>query len=275
MTEQTKAPGIYFDLSNAEYHGGPGVSKSGLDLIAKSPLHFDAARKAANDDEREPTPAQRFGSAFHALVLEPEVFRAEYCLALRRQDVPEAIDDREVLAAMVEKQVAENLKRYGPLITKAAEMAEVIRELNSKRKRKLQTGLMKSALVDVIVSEDLIPDGKQLADLEGMKAAELKAIIEAENENREGHISVSGSMEELATRAREAGAKFTLLSEADEAHQLRYKAPLKISTSANRHEMAAWLNAHGHNVTLWSDVQAEWQANNASRTVLSQEDWDW
>lgn len=72
-------PGIYYGITNADYHGGPGVSKSLLDLVRRSPLHARYALDHANDNE--PTPAQALGTAFHTLLLEPDVFDAEYVLA--------------------------------------------------------------------------------------------------------------------------------------------------------------------------------------------------
>lgn len=60
--------GLIPDLSNEDYHGGPGVSKSQLDQIAKSPAHYQYARTAPKKD---PTAAQRFGSLTHTMVLEP------------------------------------------------------------------------------------------------------------------------------------------------------------------------------------------------------------
>lgn len=67
--------GIFADIPNADYHGGPGISKSGLDIIRRSPLHYKASREA---EKREPTAAQREGTIIHDLVLEPETFWDRY-----------------------------------------------------------------------------------------------------------------------------------------------------------------------------------------------------
>jgi len=67
-----------------EYHAGPGVSKSDLDLIARSPAHYRAQKAAP----REATPAMIIGSAFHTATLEPEKFDLEFAVA------PEGIDRR-------------------------------------------------------------------------------------------------------------------------------------------------------------------------------------
>lgn len=85
MTEQTAiAPivqdfaepreGVFSGISNADYHGGPGVSKSGLDLIRRSPMHY----RHALTMRREPTPDQRIGTLAHALILEPETVWDNY-----------------------------------------------------------------------------------------------------------------------------------------------------------------------------------------------------
>lgn len=74
-------PGIYDNITNEEYHAGPGESKSLLDLVRRSPAHYAARMEPANDNERAPTPAQMIGTAFHALLLEPEDFAASYVVA--------------------------------------------------------------------------------------------------------------------------------------------------------------------------------------------------
>ncbi len=64
-----------------DYHAHAGVSKSKLDSIAKSPLHYWSRWCDPSRLEPEPTPAMEFGTAVHSLVLEPEKFEAEYTQA--------------------------------------------------------------------------------------------------------------------------------------------------------------------------------------------------
>lgn len=200
-------PGVYAGIPNAEYHGGPGISKSGLDLIHRSPMHYHAVVTAANDNH-ESTAAQAIGTAAHMLILEPGEFVKTYCLGLRPQDVPHAIEDRDQLVAMVAKLNEGRL----PKLPGTGSKAEVIERILANQPEETWT-----------------PD-----QLEAMKAADLKEIINQLNVNRLGLLPTSGS----------------------------------------RHELAELLRANGVEVTLWSDVQAEWLANNQNRIVLSQEQWD-
>ncbi|WP_441227978.1 PD-(D/E)XK nuclease-like domain-containing protein [Tardiphaga sp. 20_F10_N6_6] len=184
-------PGVYENISNAQYHGGPGISKSGLDLIARSPMHYKAVVDAANDNEpREPTPAQIIGTAFHCLLLEPEVFSREYCLGLRQSDVPDAIDGRDALVAMVN-------------------------ELNATRLPKLSTSGSKDELVARILDAEAneAVSRKTSGDLAAMKATELKEYIGHLNASRTGLLSTGGTIAELAQTLRDAGREFTLWSE--------------------------------------------------------------
>jgi exodeoxyribonuclease VIII len=179
-------PGIYSDISNADYHGGPGVSKSLLDIINRSPAHMKAAQDRPKE-ERVPTVAQAIGSAFHALVLEPPVFVSEYTLGMRRSDYPDAIDDKEVLVSMVSS-------------------------LNAKRLPKLPATGTKSELVERIQSAQTDMDGMVWTReaCEAMSGAELKALLGVLNEAREGLLSVTGSTEQLAEVLRNNGKPVTL-----------------------------------------------------------------
>lgn len=71
-------PGYYRDLSNEAYHGGEGVSKTQLDLIAKAPALFQWNKSAPEDPEK--ARALDFGDATHAYLLEPERFAKEYAV---------------------------------------------------------------------------------------------------------------------------------------------------------------------------------------------------
>lgn len=67
-------------LSNADYHSSSAISKSGLDELAKSPLHF--WNKYLNPEKPETvwTDAFTVGAALHNLVLEPQNFDKEFTL---------------------------------------------------------------------------------------------------------------------------------------------------------------------------------------------------
>lgn len=70
LAEQKKLIGFIENLNPTVYHASPGVSKSDLDLVARSPAHYQYRK--ANPDQ--PTAAMQFGSALHCAVLEPELF---------------------------------------------------------------------------------------------------------------------------------------------------------------------------------------------------------
>jgi exodeoxyribonuclease VIII len=76
-------------MENAEYHALTSViSKSHLDLVARSPLHYWARYVDPKRVEPEPTAAMLLGTAVHTLVLETDQFAERYVAA------PEGIDRR-------------------------------------------------------------------------------------------------------------------------------------------------------------------------------------
>ncbi len=74
MEKQLPKLGIHDDISNEDYHHGPGISKSGLDLIDRSPAHYQAHKQ----HPKPSTPAMAIGTALHCLVLEPDKFDKEF-----------------------------------------------------------------------------------------------------------------------------------------------------------------------------------------------------
>lgn len=66
-------------LTNEEYHANTThVSKSGLDLIARSPLHYWERYLNPMREAKEKSDALIMGSAIHAAILEPHLFDSEF-----------------------------------------------------------------------------------------------------------------------------------------------------------------------------------------------------
>jgi len=70
--------GLFEDLSNEDYHSGPGISKSHLDVVAKSPLHYWDKYVNDNREPEEPTDSMILGTATHTAILEPDLFPSLY-----------------------------------------------------------------------------------------------------------------------------------------------------------------------------------------------------
>ena len=77
----TIEPGSYYaDVPNEVYHSMSGISKSGLDLINRSPAHY--AHRVA----RAPSRNMEMGTAIHTALLEPERFATDYMLLREVKD---------------------------------------------------------------------------------------------------------------------------------------------------------------------------------------------
>jgi hypothetical protein len=76
------------DLSNAEYHADPAVSKSHLDQVARSPAHYWARFLDPDRVPPDPTPAMVLGTALHTAVLEPHLWGEQFAVP------PQAFDRR-------------------------------------------------------------------------------------------------------------------------------------------------------------------------------------
>jgi exodeoxyribonuclease VIII len=133
-------PGIYSNLSNAAYHGGAGVSNSMLCTILKqSPAHLKAARD--NHAEREPTPAMKIGTAFHMLVLEPELFDNSYVLEYQlpadalvtADDLKAALKEAGEKVSGTKPELIERLKAVRPDVKIADELKQQYAVQNAGR----------------------------------------------------------------------------------------------------------------------------------------------
>ena len=66
--------GWFDDIENERYHAGPGISSTGLRILAKSPGHYSAYL----EDGFEETDALLESQAFHTYLLEPDQFNEQY-----------------------------------------------------------------------------------------------------------------------------------------------------------------------------------------------------
>ena len=64
-------------MTNREYHADPAISKSDLDQIHRSPMHWQYRKT----HPPEQTPALLVGSAVHKMILEPSGFADEFAVA--------------------------------------------------------------------------------------------------------------------------------------------------------------------------------------------------
>lgn len=65
-------------ITNEAYHQGPGISKSHLDVAARSLAHYWAAYVDPKRKPREATPAMILGTAIHTAILEPDDLAKSY-----------------------------------------------------------------------------------------------------------------------------------------------------------------------------------------------------
>lgn len=136
MNASNIAPGLCPDVSNDDYHSGPGVSKSHLDDIApecgNSPKHYWAKRL---NPEREPevkTEAKILGDAIHKAILEPDELARHFVTVPPDAPKRPSITQINALKPSLESQgqIAYwrdfNREHVGKLVLKPAEMKTVI-----------------------------------------------------------------------------------------------------------------------------------------------------
>lgn len=119
-------PGIelkgFIDGMPAEvYHNTEGfISSTGLALVMKSPRHYERRQPLTSD-------AVRMGSIFHAMILEPDVFKNDYVL------LPEIHDKRLAVYKEAVKAYGEERIIIGRDLLKMQEMEKSLMENQNTR----------------------------------------------------------------------------------------------------------------------------------------------
>lgn len=78
LYSQVKQPGIYFKMSNEEYHKDKSLSNSGMGKLLANPQKFYDASPLNPTREAPDTKSLKRGRQFHTLFLEPETFFDEW-----------------------------------------------------------------------------------------------------------------------------------------------------------------------------------------------------
>lgn len=153
-------------MPNADYHAFPAVSKSGLDLIDRSPAHYRYA------PARESTRAMVIGTAIHTALLEPERFKDEYLL-LRETSDRRASEYKQAIKTHSEDQVlvsheAANVEGMQEMVY-ANHDARAVLELDGWREISLfatcpRTGLFLKCRFDILTQDGIGADLKKTRD---------------------------------------------------------------------------------------------------------------
>ena len=80
-TPGARSAWVDLTLSNEAYHAGPGISKSSLDLVARSPLHYWEKKIGPRKEVAFDTAAMRLGTLAHLAILEPELLGTSVVVA--------------------------------------------------------------------------------------------------------------------------------------------------------------------------------------------------
>lgn len=130
-------PGIFFGMSDDEYHALPALSNTGIKKLAASPMIFWAStvwlseqkRKAvAEAKEKGEREHYTFGKAYHCRLMEgASAYALRYAIKLDPADYPDALESTAQIKAAIEKHEREQpVKPQG----KKDEMIEQLRLLD-------------------------------------------------------------------------------------------------------------------------------------------------
>jgi len=96
--EQLKNTPFSCDISNEDYHGGPGLSNSGISLLLDCPKKYWDKYLNPDKPAQEQTPSLRLGNMVHCFLLEYEEFYKRYFVAPKTRKGTKAYDELVLVA---------------------------------------------------------------------------------------------------------------------------------------------------------------------------------
>ncbi len=152
--------GLYIGLQEEEYHALPALSKSGIDNIEVSPLHFwHNSRLNPNYVQKDKTPAMKLGTLRHKYLLERDDFFNCYAKALNPSDYPNALVGADDL---------KNFMREAGIKVLSGSKSELIKAIR-------EAGHIVEIWDDLVASYGAANVGKEFVSLENMRILEESA----------------------------------------------------------------------------------------------------
>ena len=161
MSEKREYRGVV-DISNAEYHASAGISRSAIKEFKKCPKKFWHRYLNPEYVAKEATAQMDLGTAFHAMVLEPEKFDREYVVKMEK---PPKLPELPKVAAVGKEAYA---KAKVALATEKAKRADAIKSFKAFALGK--TAISKSDLDELkLMHKSLLADEETRELIEGAR----------------------------------------------------------------------------------------------------------
>ncbi|MFM4743948.1 PD-(D/E)XK nuclease-like domain-containing protein [Aeromonas dhakensis] len=246
------APGIYPGIPGEAYHGGPGLSKSGLDWALVSGQHYHYYQVEGNDQKQ--TAALREGRILHKVVLEFEDFNSEFVV---EPEWPEdAINGAEQMKAIIQAY-NENLEQK-PAVE---ELVQAIEIHNAKLPKPIDAG---KSVGEHEAAYELLPEAFQtLGEDDKRTATVLKACIKAYNDSLPKPVKASGSYQAVLENYALLG-----IQQAERAAHIS-ALPCTLPLNGTKAEMAERIRTFNPDAVFLDELKEQFMQEAGGREVLT------
>ncbi|HHQ4757419.1 PD-(D/E)XK nuclease-like domain-containing protein [Aeromonas sp. V90_14] len=246
------APGIYPGIPGEAYHGGPGLSKSGLDWALVSGQHYHYYQVEGNDQKQ--TAALREGRILHKVVLEFEDFNSEFVV---EPEWPEdAINGAEQMKAIIQAY-NENLEQK-PAVE---ELVQAIEIHNAKLPKPIDAG---KSVGEHEAAYELLPEAFQtLGEDDKRTATVLKACIKAYNDSLPKPVKTSGSYQAVLENYALLG-----IQQAERAAHIS-ALPCTLPLNGTKAEMAERIRTFNPDAVFLDELKEQFMQEAGGREVLT------
>lgn len=246
------APGIYPGIPGEAYHGGPGLSKSGLDWALVSGQHYHYYQVEGNDQKQ--TAALREGRILHKVVLEFEDFNSEFVV---EPEWPEdAINGAEQMKAIIQAY-NENLEQK-PAVE---ELVQAIEIHNAKLPKPIDAG---KSVGEHEAAYELLPEAFQtLGEDDKRTATVLKACIKAYNDSLPKPVKASGSYQAVLENYALLG-----IQQAERAAHIS-ALPCTLPLNGTKAEMAERIRTFNPDAVFLDELKEQFIQEAGGREVLT------